>query len=70
MGAFAILKKNRVELNLNFFRVAVWKKTGFYKVNEGKNWVPAQKKIWLVATLVHALENLRWHPQNIFPGAD
>ena len=50
MGAFATLEKNRVEFNLNFFRVATWEKSGFHKVNK-KNRVAAQKKIWVVATL-------------------
>ena len=51
MGAFATLKKIGFEFNLNFVRVVTLEKAGFHKVYQKKNWVPAQKKMWVVATL-------------------
>ena len=41
--------KNRVEFNLNFFRVTNWKKAGFHKVNQKKNrCLPRKESGWLL----------------------
>ena len=65
MGAFATLKKQG--------RIQPEKNLGFIKVNQKKNWVPAHKNIWVVATLCFLSSCPRksqvpWHPQNHFPG--
>ena len=44
-NCFCHPEKNRVELNLNFFRVATLEKAEFHNVNR----VLAQKKIWVIA---------------------
>ena len=59
--------KKRVEFNLNFFRVSTWEKARFHKINQKKKLGAYPDKnlggCYPILFQVHALQNLRWHPQ-------